>query len=185
MDSDRPSYVAGTEPTIDPAMTAVRNPNAKAMQSAIGGGVMAPAGAVGGAAGGYQIAQAILGDEAKKPKKRKKKKDSVVNKKEASDLLWCANQLVKQAEPSSPYGQMTPPYLQKAIGAVGSGLKDMGQGLSDTLTNRKTQTLLFSVSLILGIVISVRTLTKTREEEEENRTRILVLEEKVKDLEEA
>ena len=139
MDSDRPSYVAGTEPTIDPAMTAVRNPNAKAMQSAIGGGVMAPAGAVGGAAGGYQIAQAILGDEDKKPKKRKKKKDSVVNKKEASDLLWCANQLVKQAEPSSPYGQMTPPYLQKAIGAVGSGLKDMGQGLSDTLTNRKTQ----------------------------------------------
>ena len=53
------------------------------------------------------------------------------------------------------------------------------------LTDRKTQTLLFSVSLILGIIISVRTLTKTREEEEENRTRILVLEEKVKDLEEA
>jgi|TARA_E500000305_G_C3850208_1_gene155794 hypothetical protein len=53
------------------------------------------------------------------------------------------------------------------------------------LTDRKTQTLLFSVSLVLGIIISVRTLTKTREAEEENRARILVLEEKVKNLEEA
>tara|TARA_R100000231_G_scaffold9120_1_gene11688 strand:+ start:3102 stop:3269 length:168 start_codon:yes stop_codon:yes gene_type:complete len=51
------------------------------------------------------------------------------------------------------------------------------------LSNKKTQTLLFSVSLILGIVISVRTLTLTRKEEEANRARILVLEEKVKDLE--
>ena len=53
------------------------------------------------------------------------------------------------------------------------------------LTDRKTQTLLFSVSLVLGIIISVRTLTKTKQAEEENRGRILVLEEKVKNLEEA
>ena len=32
------------------------------------------------------------------------------------------------------------------------------------LTDRKTQTLLFSVSLVLGIIISVRTLTKTNKQ---------------------
>ena len=51
------------------------------------------------------------------------------------------------------------------------------------LSNRKTQTLLFSVSLVLGIIISVRTLTKTREEEEANEIRIARLEERVNDLE--
>ena len=116
-------------------------------------GIGGTSGAAAGAYGGYELAQSLWGDEdeesfwpARKTagckvklvkKKKSKTKESVVNKKVAADLLWCARQLVKQAEPS-PYEQMTPQYLQKAIGAVGSGLKDMGQGLSDTLTNRKT-----------------------------------------------
>lgn len=51
------------------------------------------------------------------------------------------------------------------------------------MNEQKTQTLLFSVSLLLGIVISIRTLTKTREGEEANATRIARLEERVSDLE--
>ena len=49
----------------------------------------------------------------------------------------------------------------------------------------KTQTLLFSISLILGIVLTARTLLATKKEEEELASRISRLEEKVNDLEEA
>lgn len=51
------------------------------------------------------------------------------------------------------------------------------------MNEKKAQTVLFSVSLLLGIIISIRTLTKTREEEEANSIRIARLEERVSDLE--
>ena len=48
----------------------------------------------------------------------------------------------------------------------------------------KTQTLLFSISLILGIILTARTLMATKKEEEELASRISRLEERVDDLEE-
>lgn len=51
------------------------------------------------------------------------------------------------------------------------------------MIDKKTQTILFSVSLLLGIVVSVRQLVITRRNEEANETRIAVLEERVNTLE--
>lgn len=142
-------------------------------------GIGGTSGAGLGAYGGYELAQHLWGDEDEKAdfrlarKRRKtagwkakaiknkkaKTKASIMNKKAAADLLWCASQLVKQAATPpattamhapnakamqaapnqaapSPYNQMTPPYLQNAASNAGSGLKNIVQGARSLLTNR-------------------------------------------------
>ena len=49
--------------------------------------------------------------------------------------------------------------------------------------NDKSQALLFSISLLLGIILTARTLIATKKEEEELASRISRLEERVDDLE--
>ena len=51
------------------------------------------------------------------------------------------------------------------------------------MVSGKNQAILFSVSLLLGIVISIRSLTRTREEEEILAVKLARLEERVSDLE--
>ena len=51
------------------------------------------------------------------------------------------------------------------------------------MIDKKTQTILFSVSLALGIIVSIRQLVISRKSEEANETRIAVLEERVNTLE--
>tara|TARA_R110000782_G_scaffold242795_1_gene329309 strand:- start:241 stop:402 length:162 start_codon:yes stop_codon:yes gene_type:complete len=53
------------------------------------------------------------------------------------------------------------------------------------MVSGKNQAILFSVSLLLGIVLSIRSLTRTKEEEENIEVKLARLEERVSDLEEA